>query len=734
MDSNEVLQPEVSDVYQKTLLSIPEDSTPIGDAVDNDFLNDFIMYFNGSRLDNVPMDASDERCRRKVIELFKEIEQDMYAVRNSRVDVMGLSGDISTLRMFADGRKPFDDSVRRSLYNVQNMSGADADAAAVLEKVYDKMRDVKGYRRSTDADFDTASREGIREHFLGNGLITEHTDPNGRVSDKIGPDVMKSRPTEVESLMGVLYRLVERANGATDIEDCRWVGGISVSGYLTGRPLAENAEPGDPIVHATNACKKVAEFSKVRFFLLKKNVATDREAMLSSTGDPYMRFLFDMIRDGKVAKDVDGPITVLDSDRITSGEIVELCNKVKRALFQLGPDGSTDENAPVRFVDGFDSSLLRLKTYVEFLGSDGLKDVVSKDSGKTIKLKRTQLIAVYILTKAVHDTFNDAIMVYSKTDVAMGEHKVPSFSSFCSAIDKACGEWPSAGIDRNYVFNYKVMFSTDTPYFPIEQVVKQNPNLYARMCQYRKSCMEAYASQAMEMLSEKNVPVKDTSSGFAERFNRLMNGVAEVDRYCDELSMSTMISATRFADAFNAVADGIAVAARKEVNDKETEYKLWSILKTMANRTPTTLGKDVKQEFVNVAYTQEDIMFRMNLAVKAGVVTNSKGFHFSGNLGVIERGRNLQAARIDRIMKIFYAYANGLLFTKTNAALRTLGYGKPMGLSLVMPYLGKVYEIAKEYNVAFSRGKADAIGCSREWSDKIVSLLDIYSLRGNHVG
>lgn len=722
MDNNDVLQTEVSDVYQKALMSVPESVTSVADAVNDEFINNFITFFKGSRLDGVSLlDASNEDSRQKVRNLFNEIEKDLYIARNSDTSISTLSGDMNTLRMYLEDRKQYDDSVKDAFHNVQNMAGADVEAADLLRKVYEKKQEIRAFRKQSDVSYDKNTREGIRQHFFDNGLLKESMNQKGQSIDVIDQEEMRKRPSEVEELMNDLMRIVEGARSASAVSDCLWIGRIAMSGVKIGEALAADAVPDSPIVHAHKACKAVATASKSRYELLRKNIVHDVNTSMSSTGDPYMAFLFDMIQSGKVSKEPEGPITIVDASQITAKEISALYEKVKRALFSLGPT----EMRPVKFDELFDGNIQQLKAYIDFMNSSDLNLVVAKD--KALKTNCTKLTAAYILTKAVHDTFNGCIMTYSKNEVTMEDSKVPSFTSFCKAIDDNCKAFANTDIDRDYIFNYKMMFSTEIPYFPIEQIVKQNPSLYNLMVEYRDSCMEAYAAQAMDMLAAKNIPVKYTSGEFSESFNRRMKGVARIDEHCENLTLSTMVSSTQFADAFNAVSDGIAYAARKDVNDKETEYKLWSVLKTLANRTPEALGGDVKKEFVNVAHAQEDIMFRMNLALKAGVVVKDKGYRFSGDFGTVTNGKNVQAIRIDRIMKIFYAYAKGLLFEKTNSALATIGYPKSMSMNLVMPYLSKVYDIAKEYNIAFKKNNAKELGCSTEWSTKIISELDVFN-------
>lgn len=732
MENTEVLQNEVADVYQKALMSVPESVAFIGDTIDGQFINDFIMFFRGSRLDGVTlMDDSDDRCRSKVLELFNEIENDLQQSRNSNTDISTLSSDMNTLRMYIDGRKEYDNSVKDAFYNVQNMAGADQEAAALLDKAYAKKQEIKAFRNQTNASYDSTTREGIRKHFFDNGIIQEATTKKGAVVDVISPEEMQKRPSEVESLMNALLRLVEKANGVGDIDTCLWIGYLAKSGTKIGEGLEADAAPDSPIRHATEACRNVAEENTIKYGQLRGNVSTDEETSLSSTADPYKKFLFGMIKAGKVSKEGDGPIEIVDASIITPDDIGTLCNQIKHAIFNLGPKDNTGSVEPVEFDANFDSSIQRLKAYIDFLNSDGLAPVIAKD--KKIKADITKLTAAYILTRAVHDTFNGCIMTYSNAEVMMENHKVPSFASFCKAIDANCSEFPKADIDRDYIFIYKIMFSTDIPYFPIEQIIKQNPSLYRHMLNYRQSCMEADAARSMDALAAKNVPVKYVSGEFADKFNLVMKGSARLDEHCENLKLSTMLTSTQFADVFNTVSDGIVYSFSKTVNDKETEYKLWSVLKTIANRTPESLGSDVKKEFINASHVQEDLMFRLNLAVKAGVINKANGYHFSGNFGTVENGKNVQAVRINQIMKIFYAYVNGLLFKKANAALNTIGYPKRMSLKLVMPYMSKVYDIAKEYNQLFNKNNANALGCSHEWSDKIISELEIYSIGGKDV-
>ena len=96
MDNNDVLQDVVDSVYQKTLLSIPASVTSIADAVNDEFINNFIMFFKGSRLDSVPLlDPLNDKSRQKVIELFESIETDFYKTSNSTTAVSTLHRDMN---------------------------------------------------------------------------------------------------------------------------------------------------------------------------------------------------------------------------------------------------------------------------------------------------------------------------------------------------------------------------------------------------------------------------------------------------------------------------------------------------------------------------------------------------------------------------------------------------------------------------------------------------------------
>ncbi len=719
MDNNDVLQDVVDSVYQKTLLSIPASVTSIADAVNDEFINNFIMFFKGSRLDSVPLlDPLNDKSRQKVIELFESIETDFYKTSNSTTDVSTLHRDMNTLNMYLDGRKSYDDVVKDAYHNVQNMAGANAEAAELVNKVNEKRQDIQAFMRQRGSSYDNDTREGIRTHFLENGLIFETTDSQGNPIDKIVPEEMQKRPSEVEELMNAVMQVVKNARTITGISDCRWAGFLSASGLKIGKEIVGSVERGDPIMHAYQACQTVAEASKERALLLKQNIVHNEETSLSYSGDPYMSLLFDMIKEGKVTKEPTGPITIVDATKITVDDIRTLYNHVKSALFNLGPI----ETSPVQFTENFDEKAMRLKEYIEFMNSREISSIVSQD--KTLKSNMTKLIAAYILSKSVHDTFDGCNMMYSKTDVTMDDGKLPSLDTFKKAIDTNCKSFPNSDIDRDYIFDYKIMFTSEIPYFPIEQIVKHNPILYNLMVEYSRSCMDDFTSRVMEKRANSNIPVQHISGEFADHFNEQMRGVARIDEYCEKLKISTLVNPTQFADAFNAVSNGIAYASSKDINDTETEYRLWSILKTLASKTPEALGNDVKKEFINVSHVQEDLLFRLNLAISAGVLSKKSGYHFSGNFGTVTEGKNPQATRIDRIMKIFYAYIIGLRFIKTNAALAMVGYPRIMSMKLVKPYMNKIYELVKEYNIAFEENHAETLQCSREWSDKIISELE----------
>ena len=69
-------------------------------------------------------------------------------------------------------------------------------------------------------------------------------------------------------------------------------------------------------------------------------------------------------------------------------------------------------------------------------------------------------------------------------------------------------------------------------------------------------------------------------------------------------------------------------------------------------------------------------------------------------------------------MQLFYRYSLGLLFINANEKLT-----RRLSMNVVMPYIGKVLDIAKEYNIAFRRNNAAILGCSDKWSTLIIDML-----------
>ena len=135
----DILQEQVSDVYQKTLLSIPASVTAFFDNsnpelnIDSEFLTEFIRTFSGSRLDNVTLSNSSEESRRKVVQLFNAIERDLFDTRNSPVDMSDCSGYKHTLKMYLADRKVNDAILNDAYYTVRNMAGKDPEAAALVQ-------------------------------------------------------------------------------------------------------------------------------------------------------------------------------------------------------------------------------------------------------------------------------------------------------------------------------------------------------------------------------------------------------------------------------------------------------------------------------------------------------------------------------------------------------------------------------------------------------------------------
>ena len=737
MENDEVLQDVVDNVYQKTLMTIPDSDTLLVDSLDDDFIRNFIAYFSGSRLDGIAMENS-TICHTKIEQLFRAIEIDLYNVRIEHTDVSTLSEDKNTLRMYLEGRQAYDESVRRAFHNVQNMSATDSEAAGLLEKVYEKKQASAAYRKNPDSLYESYTRDEIRSYFVKKGIIVETTDDGERV-DVIDPDKMQSQPTEVEKLMGALSNIVKNARNVRDMDDCLWAGKLAMSGYTygdsLGRDPTEQIEEGDAFGHAFVACYRVACDAEDKYSFIAENTTEHSDISLATATDPYMNLLFDLIQSGKVEKGPDGNINLISPD-ITEDEVRNLCNKVIIELFKLGPNNKDAAREPVKFDDAFDTRITKLKVYIDFLNSSEIDKVIGKVStrkdtnNEPVANLRNKLIAAYILIKSVHDTFNGCIMTYSPSDAKIGDYDIPSCKKFYASIDKNCEEYKDDGIDRDYIFNYKIMFLTNVPHFPIERIIAKKPNLYVMMHRYAKDSLSDYASRTMTKYRNENKPVVSILDDFVESFNRNMNNIARVDEDCENPVISREITPTQYVYAFNAVSNGIAYAGSAEINDKVTEYRLWSLLKVLASRAPAAFGDAVKKELINAAHAEDDFMFRMNLAKQAGVITSKGGFHFSGNLGTVEDGGNVQADRINRAMRSFYVYVNGLLFKNTNAVLARINYPKRMGMKAFLPYLAVVNEIAKEYNSAFNKNHAKLLGCSDEYSNAINDVLDMYFMGG----
>ena len=148
-ENTDLLQEQVSDVYQKTLMSVPASVTSFFDNsdpelnVDSDFVTEFINTFKGSRLDNVTLRDASEESRLKVLQLFKEIERDLYRTRNSTVDISDYEGYLNILKMYLADRKVSDAVLNDAYYTVRNMAGRDPEAAAVVQKVKEKETRLK---------------------------------------------------------------------------------------------------------------------------------------------------------------------------------------------------------------------------------------------------------------------------------------------------------------------------------------------------------------------------------------------------------------------------------------------------------------------------------------------------------------------------------------------------------------------------------------------------------------
>lgn len=745
METTDDLQFRVDEIYQKTLMCVPESVSSIMDGVTRDFITNFITVFNGSSIGNVHLtNAADEQSRNAVEDLFREIQNDLGRARLSYADMSSMSSDVETLRMYVEGREDWGRRVQDALYNVQNnISDNDTEAKEVWQKAYDKYQSTQAFQKPTDEIYNDKKRADIREYFLKNGLLEEQINDSGITVDVLVNSAITKRPTEVEKLMTILYPIVEHAQLASHMDDCVWVAQIAKSGLIIGKSLRDRGmdiEPNGLIDHALSACRKVYNLSKSTYAFLATNLTQDSNTSLAYTADPYMKsLLYDMLSAGKISKTKDGKLQVLDNESITPDDILTLCKNVKKELFRLGPDNSA-EREPVHFDESFNTNIKILKTYIDFILSEDLNPVVTKDvaaakeartNGKyfgrtSLKDFRKQLVGAYVLVKAVHDAFDGTIMRYEDKTVDLTEDKkIPSVNEFCEKIKEISKEFPNSDVGLNDVFNYKIMYSTGRPYFPFEFVMYEHPNLYKRLCQYRNEWMESSTAAAMDKDVRNNKQVQHIFGEFAEKFNRILHGVAQIDPRKEVLKVSTLISTSDFAKVFNVISSGIVYATQSDVNDKETEYKLWSMLKQLAEKPPETLPAVAKHEFINVSHVQEDFRFRMDLAIAAGVVS-SEGLRFSGNFGTVTNGRNIQAQRTRQVMNILLKYVNGLLFTNTNAALRQIGEMKPMNMNAVLPYLRKIRDIAKEYNIAVKRSNAASLGFTCAESTQIIEAVSDY--------
>ncbi|MBO6034117.1 MAG: hypothetical protein J6Q22_22260 [Prevotella sp.] len=728
----DILQNDVSDVYQKTLLSVPASVTSFFDNlndefdIDSDFITEFIKNFNGSKLDDVTLMESSESSRKKVIALFRDIELDMHEARREYTDVSDFTSCIPVLKMYLEDRPVSDELLNKAYHSVLNMVGKYPKAKAFLDKVNAKKSQIQAYlRRSGDAYKNTI--EDIYKHFSSTGILKKTINANQEEEYHLNQDAVIKRPTEIEELMVALSHIVENSKYVNDIDICDWIGQISADAYDIGQAYLEKVNPNDSAMKAAvEACEKVGHLSKDKGDILWENKYTDKLSHYDVTADPYMRIIFNMIKDGKVSKDKTGPIQVVDVNAITSEDILDIYNSTKNALFGLGPKGSTAEDDPVEFDDNFDVRMSQLKPYVDFLYSDELKPVLTQGPARQIITEaRKRLAAAYILTKSVHDIFNGNLMKFSGKDTVENEKTVPSVSKFLDKIKANCELFPKSNVDLDFLFNYLTMFSTESAYFPIEQIMHENPNMYTRLCQYRKGCINAHCLNEMDKLIAKNTPVKYIGEEFVKKFksNQSLKGIAKIDDNCENIELSTMLNPQQFVNVFNAIADGIAYASQEDVNDRVTEYRLWSLLKTVANNTPKKLGDAVKHEFINVAHASEDWKYRRHLALKAGVLVAAKGKapHFSGNFGTKVNNVNIQDKRNTQILTLFSRYAKGLLFTEANEVLNN-----QVSVNIVIPYVTRVLNIAMEYNKEFKQKNAAALGCSAKVSTEILDTLSAF--------
>ena len=213
-ENTDLLQEQVSDVYQKTLMSVPASVTSFFDNsdpelnVDSDFVTEFINTFKGSRLDNVTLRDASEESRLKVLQLFKEIERDLYRTRNSTVDISDYEGYLNILKMYLADRKVSDAVLNDAYYTVRNMAGRDPEAAAVVQKVKEKRDQIKAYMKSSRSGY-KYTLDGIRNNFASNGILNKIKLDDGNEDYVIDRDAIIKRPTEVEELMNALYSFAQ---------------------------------------------------------------------------------------------------------------------------------------------------------------------------------------------------------------------------------------------------------------------------------------------------------------------------------------------------------------------------------------------------------------------------------------------------------------------------------------------------------------------------------------------
>ena len=305
-ENTDILQGQVSDVYQKTLMSVPASVTSFFDNsdpelnVDSDFVTGFINTFKGSRLDNVTLRDASEESRLKVLQLFKEIERDLYRTRNSTVDISDYEGYLNILKMYLADRKVSDAVLNDAYYTVRNMAGRDPEVSDVIQKVKEKRDQIKAYMKSSRSGY-KYTLDGIRKHFVSNGILNKIKLDDGNEDYVIDRDAVIKRPTEVEELMNALVHVIEVAKDVSDLDACDWAGQISSDAYDIGNEYIDNGNQDNAAVKAAvDACMRVGHLSQEKGDMLYENTTTDELANLDTTADPYMRIIFGMIRDGKV--------------------------------------------------------------------------------------------------------------------------------------------------------------------------------------------------------------------------------------------------------------------------------------------------------------------------------------------------------------------------------------------------------------------------------------------------